>query len=86
MADKFENFSENLISPATKAFAITPHDTNEFTNIPRVVHCNSDGDVVGILKDDTVAQTFTVKAGQQLPYRFKVITTATTVTSLVGLY
>ncbi|QXE85975.1 hypothetical protein KP003_16670 [Geomonas nitrogeniifigens] len=85
--DKFGSNASGLNSPARSAFAITPHDTNEFAAVTRYVYVGGAGDVVAQLADDGAVVTFkAVPLGTLLPIRAKIITTASTATNLVGIY
>lgn len=72
---------------ATSAVAITPHDTNDLTDITRGLFVGTGGNVSLILADDSVAVLFkNVPAGVVLPLRVKrVRATNTTATDLVAL-
>jgi hypothetical protein len=85
MADDFSSYSTGLDSPARKAFAITPHNTNELSSVTRGIFVGVAGDVAAILAGDTVAVTFKGVSGM-LAIRAKVIlVTGTTATDIVGL-
>lgn len=88
MADPFDGDNKGTSTPATKAFAVTPHDTNELSAIPTKVHVGGVGNLSFIMKDDTVAVTLlAVPAGTTLDIRPKIIkSTDTTATSIIALY
>jgi hypothetical protein len=77
-----------VMTPATHAFAITPHDANELSNVTRAIYVGGAGDVTAVLMDDTAAVTFkAVPAGAVLSVRVKQVkATGTTATHLVGLW
>lgn len=84
------SFSQNdaaVQSPASSAFTITPHDTNELTYVTRGLYVGGAGNVVVKLSDDSTTVTFTgVVAGSILPIRARlVMSTSTTATSILGL-
>jgi hypothetical protein len=88
VADQFENFRAGLSSPATRAVAITPHDSNDLADVTRGLYVGVSGDVRVILAGDTSAVTLTgLAAGMVHPLRVKrVLSTSTTATGIVGLY
>lgn len=72
---------------ATSAVAITPHDTNDLTDITRGLFVGTGGNVSLILADDSTAVLFkNVPAGSVLPLRVKrVRATNTTAADMLGL-
>lgn len=85
MADRFSALSASTSSPGTRSTPINPHDSQEIDPLPLAVHVGGAGSIVGRLKDDQADRTWTVVAGQVLPYRFKLIKTASTATGLIGI-
>lgn len=86
--DAFDGLQDGIISPASHAFAITPHATDELTQVTRAIYVGGEGDVELVLRGDTAAVVFSaVPAGTLLPVRAKrVVSTNTTATALVGIY
>jgi len=87
MVDTFDKQATGLDSPASNAFAITPHDTNELTTVTRGIYIGAAGDIaLTTVGGDSV--TFVgLLAGSILPVRANIVkSTATTATSLIGLY
>lgn len=85
--DNYTDRSGGLDSPARNAFAVSPHDTNELTNVTRGLYIGIAGNLkVTTVGGDTV--TFIgVLAGTIIPIRAKIIwSTGTTATSMLGLY
>lgn len=75
------------LEPSHTYFAITPHDSNDFSQGPvRGIYVGGAGNMVAVTTGGT-AVTFTgVLAGSIIPIRAKrVNSTNTTATSLVGL-
>lgn len=73
--------------PARHAAAVTPHDTNELTNVTRAIYVGGSGNVkVTTIGGETA--TFTaVPAGAVLPIAAKIIwSTGTTATSMLALW
>lgn len=83
--DDFSNYGKGLSSPVTKGDVIAPADV-DLANIPRAIYVGGEGDVTGILEDDTAEITlYNVGAGSLLPFRFKRISASTTATLIVGV-
>lgn len=85
--DKFGDTGQVLDAPATKAFAITPHDSTNFSEMVRGIYVGVSGNIVAVMKDGETAVTFSnVAASTILPVRcIRVNSTNTTATNLVGL-
>lgn len=84
--NKFSQTDGSVQSPATSAFAITPHATNELSYVTRAIYVGSAGSVVAKLADDASTVTFAnVPAGAILPIRARLVHTDSTATSIVGL-
>lgn len=81
-------FGSALDSPPTKAFAITPSDTDELTYVVRGIYVGGAGNLKVMFRDDTVAVTFVgLTAGSTVAGRIKqVLSTGTTATNLIGAY
>lgn len=87
MPDAFmDKYPEDLILPIRKLFAVTPHDSNELSTIPRAIFVGTGGDVSIIAQDDSSPVTLKVQGGTLLPVRAKIIrATGTTATDIVGM-
>lgn len=85
--DTFVTYAEGLDTPAVKAFAITPHATNELTTYTRGIYVGTAGNINMVLVDDSSAVSFVgAQAGTVIPVRAKrVLVTGTTADDLVGL-
>ena len=84
--DNFRTHAQGIVWPGSGAFAITPHDTNELTNVTRALWVGGAGNVkVTMENGDTV--TFSgVAAGTLLPLRVRLVfTTGTTATLMIGV-
>jgi ABC-type sugar transport system substrate-binding protein len=87
MADKYQSHSDNLISSARDAFAITPNDSTDLVDIPKALYVGAAGSLVVTLVDDAASVTFVaVPAGALLPIRpRRVHASGTTAGSILGL-
>jgi hypothetical protein len=88
MPDAFQSHQAGLADPGFKATAISPHDTNDLTDIPRALWVGLGGNVVVICKNDTASVTFNnVPAGSILPVSVKrVLATGTTASQILALW
>ena len=84
--DDFNTFTGGLSGPATRAFAVTTHNTNELAHYTRGISFAADGDIAVVtVGGDTV--TATLVGGVIHPIRAKIIkTTGTTVSNIIGWY
>lgn len=87
MSDPFKDASLSAESPASNAYAISPHVSNELPFVTRAVYIGGAGNITGRLVGDSADVTFTnVVAGTILPVRFRFIRTTSTATLMIGLY
>lgn len=93
MADQVDTYfrvhKEGLESPATRGFAISANESANVTHTTRAVYVGGTGDLVCELADDADGTTVTftaVPAGTILPIRLRKMRTASTATSVVGIY
>lgn len=87
MTDYFQNSADQVSAPATKCVAVTPHDSNALTDIPKALYVGTGGSIVlqgvGGGSDVTFAN---VPDGGVLPVRAKYIrATGTTASGIVAL-
>ncbi len=73
--------------PAKRAFAITPHDTNELKALTTGIYVGTTGHVaIQTQRNDDVVIFKNVQAGTTLPIRARrVLATGTTAVDIVGL-
>jgi len=84
--DRFETASTSLTSPAINAFAITPADGAELSEITRAIYIGGAGNVRAILRSGAEVTFAGLPAGTVLPIRVRSVqATGTTATALVGL-
>lgn len=86
MADEHAGFQESLSDPADSHVLITPNDSTDLATIPRGLFFNGAGDVV--LRDKSGNdETYTVTAGQLLPFRARrILATGTTATGIIAMW
>ena len=80
--------ADALTAPATRALAVTPHDTNPLTDIPKAIYVGTGGDIAMRGSGGAADQIWrNVPAGALLPYRAQYIRAAgTTAADLLALY
>jgi len=80
MTDRFESFAKGLESPGDRHFAITASDSVDIVPRPRALFCQTAGNLR--LRDSAGTElTYTVTAGQILPFRpARLMLTGTTAT------
>lgn len=78
--------SDADLAPASTFFAVTPHNSTNFTTNARSLWIGAAGDVSVVAPDGTAVTFAAVPAGTLLPVRAKrVNSTGTTASSIVGL-
>ena len=87
MADRFDTQLDSLSQPARRAFAITPHATNEIDPLPKAIYVGTGGHVTLRAADGTADVVFrNVASGQILDVRARhVRASGTTAADIVGL-
>ena len=77
-----------VTGPATHAFSITPHDTNELTHVTRGIICGTGGDLNAVLSGSgESAVVIPIAANVIHSLRLRVVKdTSTDATDCVGLY
>lgn len=86
MADIFASMPPDVLgAPATRHFAITPHDSNNFAQPPRAIICLTAGTAQVVDGAGTVIG-YPMTAGQLLPFRGVRINSTSTTGTYAGLY
>lgn len=88
MADQFSTSADQVSAPATCAVAITPHDSNPLSDIPKGLYVGTGGTIVMRGVNGASDQIWrNVPSGAVLPFRaLYVRATGTTATDLLALY
>jgi type 1 fimbria pilin len=77
-----------LAAPATKALAVTPHDSNALTEVPKALYVGTGGNITMRGVNGAADQLWkNVPAGTILPFRAQYIrATGTTAADILALY
>lgn len=88
MADAFSTTADAVASPARRALAVVPHDSNELTDIPKALYVGTAGNVTMRGVDGSTDQLWrNVPAGALIPFRARYIrATGTTAADILALY
>lgn len=88
MADIFDSFADTPSSPATRAQAVTPHDTNPIADPPKGLYVGGAGNITMRGMNDTADTVWAgVPAGTVLPFRARYVrATGTSATFILALY
>lgn len=88
MPDPFANIADTVSAPARRAEAVTPHDINPLTDIPKALYVGSGGTIAMRGVAGTADQLWkNVPDGALLPFRARHIrATGTTARDILALY
>ena len=88
MADAFSTTADGVSAPARRALAVSPHDSNELTDIPKALYVGTGGAITMRGVDGSADQLWkNVPSGAILPFRVRYVrATGTTATDLLALY
>ncbi len=88
MADTFSTLGDSPSAPSTYALAVTPHDVNALTDIPKALYVGTSGDITMRGKNGAADQIWkNVPSGAILPFRAHYVrATGTTATDILALY
>lgn len=88
MSDAFATTVDAPGAPAKRAVAVTPHDSNPITDIPKALYVGTGGDIAMRGVNDGADQIWrNVPDGWVLPFRAQYVrATGTTATDLLALY
>jgi type 1 fimbria pilin len=88
MADNFSNVADSIAAPARQARAVTPHDSNALTDIPKALFVGTGGNITMRGVGGTADQVWkNVQSGTILPFRAQYIRAAgTTAGDILALY
>jgi len=88
MADNFSTLGDSPSAPSTYALAVTPHDSNALTDIPKALYVGSAGNITMRGLNGAADQIWkNVPAGAILPFRARYVrATGTTAADILALY
>ena len=87
MSDVFSSFAPGLEAPASRVFAITPHNSTDFSFDTRAIYVGTGGNIAVVTAAGDVVTFSNVPTGTILPVRAtRVNSTNTTASNLVGMY
>lgn len=86
MPADYSGYARAKTEPAFGAFAITPDDAAALPRLTRSLYVGGGGDLTVEMERGEVVTFVSVPAGTLLPLQLRKVTTATTATSLIGLY
>ena len=88
MADQFQNNADQVSAPATRAVAISPHDSNALADIPKALFVGTGGNITMRGVNGSADQVWkNVPSGSLLPFRAQYVrSTGTTAGDLLALY
>jgi hypothetical protein len=85
--DNYSNRETGLSDTPSRAFEITPHDTNELSNVTRALYVGGLGDVAVVTAGGDEVTFASVSPGTYLPLRVKQVkATGTEATDIIGVY
>ena len=88
MADPFANLADHVSAPATRAVAVTPHDSNALADIPKALFVGTGGNIAMRGVNGSADQSWkNVPSGCVLPFRAQYVrATGTTAADILALY
>jgi hypothetical protein len=88
MADSFGLLGDSVSSPARRAVAVVPHDSNRLSDAPKALYVGTGGNIIlQAVDDDADILWKNVPAGAVLPVRAELIkATGTTAGDILALY
>jgi hypothetical protein len=86
MTDRFSTFAASVDAPASHAFAITPSNGTDLSDVTRGLYCGIGGDIAVVMLSGQTVTFSQAPGGAILPLRVsRVLATGTTASALVGL-
>lgn len=88
MTDFFSQSADSVSAPARRALAVTPHDANALTDIPKALYVGTAGHIAMRGVDGSADQLWkNVPAGTLIPFRAQYVRAAgTTAADILALY
>lgn len=84
--DDFAGFSQGLDSPYRHAAAVSPHDTNELSNVTRAIYVGVSGDVSLVTAEGETVLFKAAPVGVLRVRAKQVKSTSTTATNMLALW
>lgn len=86
--DQFQHSADQVSAPATRAAAVTPHDSNALADIPKALFVGTGGHLAMRGVNGSADQLWkNVPSGAVLPYRAQYVrATGTTAADILALY
>ena len=88
MTDSFANRADTVSAPATRAAAVTPHDANALSDVPKALYVGTGGNLTMRGVNGTSDQLWkNVPSGAILPFRARYVrATGTSAADILALY
>lgn len=88
MTDSFANRADTVSAPATRAVAVTPHDANALSDVPKALYVGTGGNLTMRGVNGTSDQLWkNVPSGAILPFRARYVrATGTSAADILALY
>jgi hypothetical protein len=88
MSDGFENRADHVSAPATRCVAVTPHDSNVLSAIPKGLYVGTGGSLsIEAVGGGGAVTLANVASGSVIPVRVRIVrATGTTAADIVALY
>lgn len=86
MADIYSKQKPQLDSPGVGAFAVTPNDSTDLTQVPRWLYIGGAGNLAVVMANDDSVTFVSVPVGRFDIRVSRILATGTTATNIVAVY